>query len=61
MKKIRLELASLSVASFQIEGGPGDGDGMASTTATDTNGRSCYEYCGPDDQHTGPTVITAGC
>ncbi len=56
--KMRLQLERLSVATFD----PGAaGDPQPDSLPTDTQDRSCYEYCGPDDQHTGPTVPGSGC
>lgn len=58
--KMRLDFAALAVASFAAQ--DGDVYGPASTTYTDSmNDPSCYRYCGPDDQHTGPTIPGAGC
>ena len=57
MKKIQLRLEMLSVASFNVGGGPDFG----APDSFETNDRSCWAYCGPDNQHTGPTTPDAGC
>ncbi|HYR11401.1 MAG TPA: hypothetical protein VEQ60_26705 [Longimicrobium sp.] len=57
MKKIRLNFEKLSVASFDV----GPGSDVGTIDSFETNDRSCWSYCGPDNQHTGPTTPDAGC
>lgn len=57
MKRIRLNVSSVSVASFTTMANREVGK-LASFV---TNDPSCWAYCGPDDQNTGPTVPGSGC
>jgi hypothetical protein len=52
MKKIRLDVERLSVTTFD----PGAAPAASVATSTDTQDRSCFEYCGPDDSATETTV-----
>lgn len=52
MQKIRLDVESLSVTTFQTTAG----SLVIAPASMETQDRSCFEYCGPDDNDTGPTT-----